>query len=112
MRSMKRPSRGLRESAITMWKNGRFFAPARAMRIFSVISGRCPPQTKMVIGSALKQSGDAVTHHPFLAEFVHLLHHPRHLHELLENLVHVGDVGARAHETGRNLVCRLLLEKK
>ena len=34
------------------------------------------------------------------------------LHALLHELVPVSYTHLRAHETGRNLVCRLLLEKK
>src|SRR5471032_824628 len=37
MRSMKRPSRRLRESVATMLKNGRFLAPPRAKRITTII---------------------------------------------------------------------------
>src|SRR5437868_15242792 len=37
MRSMKRPSRRLRESVATMLKNGRFLAPPRAKRITTIL---------------------------------------------------------------------------
>ena len=35
--SMKRPSRGARESATTMWKNAKFFLPWRCKRILTAI---------------------------------------------------------------------------
>src|SRR6476660_6228389 len=40
MRSMKRPSRRLRESVATMLKNGRFLAPPRAKRITTIIKSK------------------------------------------------------------------------
>src|SRR6478736_3185080 len=49
MRSMKRPSRRRRESATTMLKKGRFFAPPRASRMTTMMNtsmtGRIPRKT-------------------------------------------------------------------
>src|SRR3954471_11725945 len=46
---MKRPSRRSRESATTMLKKGRFFAPPRASRMTTIVStsmtGRIPRKT-------------------------------------------------------------------
>src|SRR4051812_30479220 len=53
MRSMKRPSRRLRESVATMLKNGRFLAPPRAKRITTIMnSKKCSKTEKAVNYSA------------------------------------------------------------
>src|SRR5688572_8707700 len=117
MRSTKRPSRGLRDSAMTMRKCGRFLEPPRESLIFSDMwfpsydpykdetqlpfaaearrqAGRqtaaAKPREHLRIHAAAER-----THHA-AAAFAHLLHHVGHLTLHLADLVDVGDFDAGA----------------
>src|SRR6185295_3433208 len=62
---MKRPSRGLRESATTMLKNGRFLAPPRERRITtmcSTLKSEARDFTPVIAVTARKRTKSAADH--------------------------------------------------
>src|SRR5258708_22218787 len=81
-----------------MRKKGRFFAPARDMRILVAMWVVVPFCVSSVFALRLsaEQRVDAGAGDAFLPELRDLLHHAAHFHELLVELVDVLDRGAGA----------------
>src|SRR5690242_5326995 len=93
---MKRPSRGLRESATTIEKNGRCFAPPRASLILSAIPSPFEMSLRSAAEAAGQEAGEPVPLQALLPELGGPLHHVGHILMLLQEAVHLLDCGARA----------------